>query len=300
MTYQLETQLADHWNKPLAELPLRLRGLLRYIFRDTPWDTIKSKQRREIVAQWRGDIAIGMVGYNLVLQHDGPAPDLTNYLGLEAIDIGAFEALTDTAEGVHGDFAIAADSVHATPIDARTLSLLSRDDRRFMREFLKLRLALPCTPVQLVEFVDATEGAFSLPEGYAEQVRSRPVVADAAPAQDAEQESEQVAQSAQPVGKRTEATVRFKTHVHKFMYEVWNDYLLNKAREPTLPEPMKGEMCQSVLNKLKHAEIKGPRKKPTLIMVNGAAEDWEKPAAMKRAVVPSVEPPKRPVFKGAK
>lgn len=186
MTNQLETKLADHWNKPLAELPLLLRGLLRYIFRDTPWDTIKSKQRREIVAQWRGDIAIGMVGYNLVLQHDGPAPDLTNYLGLEVIDIGAFEALTDTAEGVHGDFTIAADSVHATPIDAHTLSLLSRDDRRFIREFLKLRLALPCTPVQLVEFVDATEGAFTLPEGYAEKVRSGSVVAGAAPAKEAE------------------------------------------------------------------------------------------------------------------
>lgn len=124
-----------------------------------------------------------VVGYDTGVQHqDIPAPKIGPYLTMDAIDLGTFEALTDTAEGNHGDFTITADSVYATPIDAHTLSLIDRGDRRLMREFLKLRLALPCKPIELVEFVKATNGAFTLPYRYAARVRSRPVAPDAAPA----------------------------------------------------------------------------------------------------------------------
>ena len=336
--HPLLAQLGGHWDKPFAKLPKKLHAPVRGVFSDAQWDRLDAGRRRLTVSELtdsleftkthrpgrtdkpaaltvlrpRGGSATetrpsGRTDIKMTFQETRgenataswqESPVLDKCMERESIDQFTFKVLTGCGVGRHGDFIVSSDGVRPVPIDAVVLDRLDDDQREVIDELLALNLIFPCTPTELVVFVDAAQGAFSLPDGYAEKVRSQPAVADAAPARGAEQQSEQIALSVQPVGGPTKATLRQNAAVHKCMAEVWNDYMLKQVRDSALPEPKKGEMYKEVANRM--ADVMGPRKKTTLGMVASAARDWVKPPRPKLTVAKSVEPPKRPVFKGAK
>lgn len=98
--------------------------------------------------------------------------------------------------------------------------------------------------------------------------------------------------------KKRPETVAFEESVMNFMTVVWNEYMMNRARNKDLKEPTKGDMHQSVLNKLNDEKIDGRNRKPTVQMVCDAAKPWKKPRAQNMDVSPSLESKKRHPFKG--
>lgn len=101
-----------------------------------------------------------------------------------------------------------------------------------------------------------------------------------------------------PVNKKTPETLAFVASVHTALTGVWNDWKSNQARDPSLIEPTKSEMCDAAFKKLIGA--KGKRKAATISMIRDAAKDWHKPQSATVPVSASVAPPTRHPFKGDK
>ena len=187
--HPLLAQLKDHWSKPFGKLPRKLRGPVKKVFEVAQWDCLKEGERISLVQKLDDGVqaftethqirrtAITLkfgqtIDYIDTVSCAESVAKIDQYTDRAAIDLAAFEILTDSSEGKHGDFTVASGSIYPTPIDTHTLSLLNPSDRLLIREFLKVQLTLPCTPVALADFVEVSGGAFALPAGYAERVRS--------------------------------------------------------------------------------------------------------------------------------
>ncbi len=207
--HPLLAQLDGQWGKPFDKLPKKLHSPVKKVFEVAQWDRLTESGRILLVEQLDDGLqaftetrqtgrTARTLKYRETATYIDTVPcaesieEIDQYTGRASIDLPAFEFLTDCGEGRYGDFTVAAGSVYPTPIDAHTLSLLNQTDRLLMREFLKVHLTLPCTPVALVELVEASGGAFTLPDGYAERVRSGAtstgVIGDTANAVSASQE----------------------------------------------------------------------------------------------------------------
>jgi hypothetical protein len=190
--HPLLVQLDGHWDKPFAKLPKKLHGPVKKVFEVAQWDRLDKGLRRLAVSKLtdgflvlRPSGSVDVIGVNQLTLGESETVDwkestyLDKYMAQDSIDLTVFLVLTGCKVNEYGrfiglahDFMGEADCVYAASIDTHTLSLLNEDDEPFIREFLKLRLALPCKPIELVAFVYATGGAFTLPIGYAERVRS--------------------------------------------------------------------------------------------------------------------------------
>jgi hypothetical protein len=224
--HPLLAQLGGHWDKPFAKLPKKLHAPVRGVFSDAQWDRLDAGRRRLTVSELTDSLEFtkthrpgrtdkpaaftvlrprggsvtetrpsGRTDMKMSFQETRgenaaasweESPVLDKCMERESIDQFTFKVLTGCGVGRHGDFIVSRDGVHPVPIDADVLDRLDDDQRELIDELLALNLIFPCTPTGLVAFVYATEGAFTLPEGYAEKVRSGSVVARAAPAQGAE------------------------------------------------------------------------------------------------------------------
>ena len=101
-----------------------------------------------------------------------------------------------------------------------------------------------------------------------------------------------------PADRKTSETLMLEAKVMAAMDFVWNDSMINRARNKALKEPTKGEMHAAVFNKLSLEGVRGKNKRLTLQMVCDKAKTWKKPVAMKLPLSPSVAPKQRHVFKG--
>lgn len=217
--HPLLAQLGGHWDKPFAKLPKKLHAPVRGVFSDAQWDRLDAGRRRVTVSELTDSLEFtkthrpgrtdkpaaftvlrprggsvtetrpsGRTDMKMSFQETRgenaaasweESPVLDKCMERESIDQFTFKVLTGCGVGRHGDFIVSRDGVHPVPIDAVVLDRLDDDQREVIDELLALNLIFPCTPTELVVFVDAAQGAFSLPDGYAEKVRSQPAVAEA-------------------------------------------------------------------------------------------------------------------------
>jgi hypothetical protein len=116
--------------------------------------------------------------------------------------------------------------------------------------------------------------------------------------------AETLAGATQPKSPReaakTRQTLKFEAEVFRAMNEVWNRYPENRAKDPTLTPPKKGEMYGPALDLLNVWGVKGKNKNPTPSMVKDAAADWKRPREPQTRPVPALAPKPRHGFKGEK
>lgn len=95
------------------------------------------------------------------------------------IDVNDFCRLTESQVTSSHDlkdttFVVSQTGVRYRDVTDHELSLLFPEEANVVTECMRYRLSFPCTPVELVAFVNGT-GAFDLPDGFYELVSGVPV-----------------------------------------------------------------------------------------------------------------------------
>lgn len=97
--------------------------------------------------------------------------ELREYAMSTALDDYAFSRLTGADLSDANDlFSVAREGVELAPVDDHALMLISESHRMQIREAGRHRLRFPCTPAELVAFVDKVDWYFELPEVFREMV----------------------------------------------------------------------------------------------------------------------------------
>lgn len=97
--------------------------------------------------------------------------ELEKYAKAERLGYTEFRRLTGAGHGMHGLYEVSETGVEVPPLSDADLKMLIGKEDSMITEVQCNRLAYPFTPAELVDFVNATDGEFQLPKGFAPLVR---------------------------------------------------------------------------------------------------------------------------------